>query len=85
MHLTNLLPSSRKTRSSQSQGSLAEPQQETLEAGKRVHDSLREKGGDQVGIQSGRTTSQRAIMDRLFRTGDHREDALRDPRKARPA
>lgn len=53
MHLTNLLPSSRKTRSSQSQGSLAEPQQETLEAGKRVHDSLREKGGDQVGIQSG--------------------------------
>ena len=85
MHLTNFLPSSRKTHSTQFQGSLAEPQQETLEAGRHVHDSLREKDGDQVGVQAGRTTSQRAIMDRLFRTGDHREDPLQDPRKARPA
>lgn len=76
MHLTNFLPSSRKTHSTQFQGSLAEPQQETLEAGRHVHDSLREKDGDQVGVQAGRTTSQRAIMDRLFRTGDHRKDPL---------
>lgn len=84
MHLTNLLPSSRKTRRGQSQGLLVEPQQETLEVGRRVHDSLREKAGHQVGVQAGRTISQRAIMDRLCRTGDHREDALPDPRKARP-
>lgn len=72
MCLACFLPSSCTTRSGRSPGSLAKPQQETLEAGMPVHNLTTEKGGDQAGIWAGRATSQRATVDRLLRTGDHR-------------
>ena len=72
MRLACFLPSSCTTRSGRSPGSLAKPQQETLEAGRPVHDLPTEKGGDQAGVRAGRATSQRATVDKLLRTGDHR-------------